>query len=106
MPVLRQMPPIVVPTEELQNFGQLWLQQNNLTKKDQSLLGKVFDRAVGISLAEMLGGLPISTPSSTTLLPHPDDSVEVGTVRIVGGIRPQNFDVGYRPDGVRFAYDT
>jgi hypothetical protein len=32
--------------------------------------------------------------------------VEVGPVRIIGGVRPQNFDVGYRPDGVRFAYDS
>jgi len=27
-------------------------------------------------------------------------------VRIIGGIRPQNFDVGYRPDGVRIAFDS
>ena len=27
-------------------------------------------------------------------------------VRVVGGIRPQNYDVGYRPDGVRFVHDT
>jgi hypothetical protein len=27
-------------------------------------------------------------------------------MRIVGGVRPQNFDVGYRPDGVRFAFDS
>ncbi len=25
---------------------------------------------------------------------------------MIGGIRPQNFDVAYRPDGVRFAYDS
>jgi len=34
------------------------------------------------------------------------DCVEVGPVRIIGGVRPQNFDVGYRPDGVRFAFDS
>ncbi|MDP2935994.1 MAG: hypothetical protein Q8O86_05835, partial [Dehalococcoidia bacterium] len=32
--------------------------------------------------------------------------MEVGPVHIVGGVRPQNFDVGYRPDGVRFAFDS
>ena len=32
--------------------------------------------------------------------------MEVGPVRIIGGVRPQNFDVGYRPDGVRFAFDS
>jgi hypothetical protein len=32
--------------------------------------------------------------------------VELGPVRVIGGVRPQNFDVGYRPDGVRFAFDS
>ena len=27
-------------------------------------------------------------------------------MRIIGGVRPQNFDVGYRPDGVRIAFDS
>jgi hypothetical protein len=30
----------------------------------------------------------------------------VGPTRVIGGIRPQNFDVAYRPDGIRFAYDS
>lgn len=34
------------------------------------------------------------------------DCVELGPVRVIGGVRPQNFDVGYRPDGVRFAFDS
>lgn len=46
------------------------------------------------------------TPSSTALTPSQPDVVEVGPVRIIGGVRPQNFDVGYRPDGVRFAFDS
>ena len=25
---------------------------------------------------------------------------------MIDGVRPQNFDVGYRPDGVRFAFDS
>ncbi len=25
---------------------------------------------------------------------------------MIGGVRPQNFDVGYRPDGLRFAFDS
>src|SRR5262249_17049664 len=40
------------------------------------------------------------------LLPAKPDVVEVGPVRVVGGIRPQNYDVGYRPDGVRFVSDS
>ena len=27
-------------------------------------------------------------------------------MRVIGGVRPQNFDVGYRPDGIRFAFDS
>ena len=55
----------------------------------------------------MLGGIPIERPkSATSLLPPSPDCVEIGPTRIIGGIRPQNFDVAYRPDGVRFAYDS
>jgi len=54
----------------------------------------------------MLGGIPVVTPSATSLLPTQSDCVEVGPVRVVGGVRPQNFDVGYRPDGLRFAFDS
>jgi len=68
-------------------------------------LGKVFDMAVGVSLSVMLGGRPIVVPNANSLTPLQPDCVEVGPVRIIGGVRPQNFDVGYRPDGVRFAFD-
>src|SRR3989442_692844 len=54
----------------------------------------------------MLGGIPIVKPNARKLIPADADCVEVGPVRIVGGVRPQNFDVGYRPDGVRFALDS
>lgn len=54
----------------------------------------------------MLGGIPVVTPASTSLTAPQSDCVEVGPVRIIGGVRPQNFDVGYRPDGVRFAFDS
>lgn len=40
------------------------------------------------------------------LLPPSPNCVEVGPARIIGGIRPQNFDVVYRPDGPRIAYDS
>ena len=55
----------------------------------------------------MLGGITIDNASnSNSLLPAYADCVEVGPVRVVGGVRSQNFDVGYRPDGVRFAFDS
>src|SRR5439155_17052943 len=62
--------------------------------------------AVGQALSVMLGDIPILAPNSFALTPPSPDCVEVGPVRIVGGVRPQNFDVGYRPDGVRFAFDS
>lgn len=40
------------------------------------------------------------------LLPPHENCVEVGPARIIGGIRPQNFDVAYRPDGPRIVYDS
>lgn len=52
-------------------------------------------------------GPPVSS-SSASLLPPADrpDCVEVGEVRVIGGVRPQNFDVAYRPDGLRIAFDS
>jgi hypothetical protein len=54
----------------------------------------------------MLGGIEIVTPGRTVLTPPKPDCVEIGDVRIIGGVRPQNFDIGYRPDGIRIAYDS
>jgi hypothetical protein len=55
----------------------------------------------------MLGGVPIVRPdSSTPLIPPEADCVEVGPVLVIGGVRPQHFDVAYRPDGVRFVFDS
>lgn len=68
--------------------------------------GKLFDAAVAASLSAMLGGIEIKTPGRTALTPPKPDCLEIGDVRIIGGVRPQNFDIGYRPDGVRIAYDS
>ena len=40
------------------------------------------------------------------LLPTKSNCVEVGPTRVIGGIRPQNYDVAYRPDGPRFVFDS
>ena len=45
-------------------------------------------------------------PHDNSLLPPHKDCVEVGKVRIVGGIRPQNYDAAYRPHGPRVVYDS
>ena len=105
---LQPMPPIVLPANELLAIGRDW---NGATfilpKASGEQLGRLCDRAVGHALAQMLGGIPEAAPArSTSLLPPQPDCVEIGPARVIGGIRPQNFDVAYRPDGVRFAYDS
>lgn len=110
MAALQPMPAITFTAEELGPFGAKWIEKEGALSrsKPQSSLefGEMFDAKVGAALATMLGGIPIVKPNSKHLTPSVPDCVEVGPVRVVGGVRPQNFDVGYRPDGVRFAYDS
>jgi hypothetical protein len=104
------MPEIEIDLAELAGFGAKWVERDGSLSRtppfSSGQLGALFDQAVGSALAELLGGIPVVTPSSTALTPGQPDVVEVGPVRIIGGVRPQNFDVGYRPDGVRFAFDS
>jgi hypothetical protein len=107
---LNHMPPVTVTQSELARFGETWrIRGGSLSRtppQSSSQLGSLFDAAVGQALSIMLGGIPIVKPMSTALTASVSDCVEVGPVRIIGGVRPQNFDVGYRPDGVRFAFDS
>lgn len=105
------MPTLEIPQEALQEFGTAWIGNNGSLSRASPYssgdLGKVFDNAVGRALAVMLGGIPIDyRPNANALNPVQSDCVEVGPVRVIGGVRPQNFDVGYRPDGIRFAFDS
>jgi hypothetical protein len=106
MPLLAPMPSLQVPSAELMNWGQKWLVNRAFNKKEGMDFGKVFDKQIGTALAVMLGSIEVMTANQKSLLPAKPDVVEVGPVRIIGGIRPQNFDVGYRPDGVRFVSDS
>lgn len=110
MAELQPMPPIDIPTAELAAFGRQWIANGENLRRSapysSSQLGSLFDSAVGRSLSQMLGGIPVVEPNPNSLIPKMADCVEVGPVRIVGGVRPQNFDVGYRPDGARFAFDS
>ncbi len=110
MAPLANMPAITVPQNDLLRFGARWTANGGALSRtppeSSSQLGQIFNNAVGASLSAFLGGIPIVRPNSNALLPAVPDCVEVGEVRIVGGVRPQNFDVGYRPDGVRFALDS
>jgi len=110
MATLASMPLIDIAQTELAKFGSTWLQNGERLSRtppqSSGELGRLFDMAVGKALATMLGGIEIISPNSSSLTPPRPDCVEVGPVRIIGGVRPQNFDVGYRPDGIRFAFDS
>jgi hypothetical protein len=110
MAALASMPQVTIDQAELVLFGNTWTQNGGKLSRtppqSSGELGRMFDIAVGKALATMLGGIQIVTPNSNLLTPPLPDCVEVGPVRIIGGVRPQNFDVGYRPDGVRFAFDS
>lgn len=107
---LQPMPSVTITQADLALFGAMWRDRGGSLSRtppqSSSQLGGLFDAAVGQSLATMLGGIPVVRPTATALTAQAADCVEVGPVRIIGGVRPQNFDVGYRPDGVRFAFDS
>jgi hypothetical protein len=110
MAKLATMPPITITPDSLAPFGREWTNRGGSLGRtppySSGELGRVFDFAVGKALAGMLGGIPVVVPNANALTAAQADCVEVGPVRVIGGVRPQNFDVGYRPDGVRFAFDS
>jgi hypothetical protein len=79
---------------------------NSFDRKQSMDFGYQFDHAFAKSVATMLGDIPILMVNSDNLLPPQADCMEVGKTRIVGGIRPQNYDAAYRPDGPRIVYDS
>jgi len=111
------MPPLRISTDELKRWGKLWLGNSN-PETGKSKRPESFDRQQSVnfasfidvefasSLAAMLGKIPVERAKSNMLLPPLPDCVEVGPVRIIGGIRPQNFDAAYRPDGPRVVFDS
>lgn len=123
MATLTNMPPVLLDQALLATWGIIWLgiagsntktgnpttkEANCFDKKQGMDFGKaVIDPAFANAVATMLGGIPVQAPTSDrALLPPTNDCVEIGNTRIIGGVRPQNFDVAYRPDGVRIAYDS
>lgn len=109
MAPLQRMPPVVIDEGRLQKFGKVWRKNEKLSRTppySSGELGQVFDQAVAKSLAAMLGGIRVVESDRIALSAGEEDCVEVGHVRVIGGVRPQNFDVGYRPDGLRFAFDS
>ena len=104
------MPAISIDERALAQFGQSWMSAGGRLSRtpphSSANLGRLFEKAVASCLATMLGELPIVPQTGRHLIPPSDDCVEIGDVRVIGGVRPQNFDVVYRPDGVRFAFDA
>jgi len=111
VPTLQPMPPLAIDSTTLADFGKTWYSSGQSLSRTPPYssgdLGKLFDTAVGQALAVMLGNIPtVRITDYNTLLPPQPNCVEVGPVRVIGGVRPQNFDVGYRPDGIRIAFDS
>ena len=118
MAKLQSIPDIIFDNTLLESWGNIWLGTDSSTpgknkkancfdRKQAMDFGKALDPIVGNAIAEMLGGIAVQAPSSSNaLLPPAADCVEIGDTRIIGGVRPQNFDMAYRPDGVRIAYDS
>jgi hypothetical protein len=111
------MPPVVISQEELRTWGQHWLadvnpgtgkakKPNAFDKRQSVNFASFIDRSFASSLAAMLGGIPVMAAYGRSLTPAKADCVEVGNVTVIGGVRPQNFDVAYRPDGPRVAFDS
>ena len=122
MSVLKEvMPPLNFKSNVLKKWGKEWLSKINSTTgknkeiyafdRQQSItFGAIFDEEVGKCLSKFLGDISIESPvgrsKEDVLLPTKSNCVEVGPTRVIGGIRPQNYDVAYRPDGPRFVFDS
>jgi hypothetical protein len=87
------MPTITVRQADLAQFGRVWIQNNQRLSRTPPFssgdLGKLFDQAVAQALAQMLGGIPVVPPNANALTPAQPDCVELGSVRVIGGVRPQ-----------------
>ena len=121
--ILRPMPPLEFDSAQIRAWGEIWKGTVGSEKKDGTAttkkalcfdkkqgmdFGLIFDNAFAKALAAMLGDIEVVDPVVNSLLPPPEhpNAVERGSTRIVGGIRPQNYDAAYRPDGPRVVYDS
>ncbi len=107
------MPALALGPSVLAAFGNQWNKNGGALSRTSPCssndLGCEIDQLVAGALAALLGGIGVvkaSSKKTTQLYPPEPDCVETAPVTIVGGIRKQNYDVAYRPDGVRFAFDS
>lgn len=118
MPALADhMPQLDISKNVLLEWGRKWLsnindetgneKKTNAFDRRQSVnFAGFLDRAFADAIAIMLGDIPVENAIHNSLIPPNSNCVEIGNVRIIGGVRPQNYDAVYRPDGPRIVFDS
>jgi len=118
MPALANcMPKLEIDNDKLLSWGQKWLSDNNdetgntkyrnaFDRRQSVNFAGFLDRAFADAIATMLGNIAVENAIFNSLIPTNRNCVEIGNVRIIGGVRPQNYDVVYRPDGPRIVFDS
>lgn len=117
MAALTKIPEILFDIDEMKAWGKIWRgtigskgktkKANCFDKKQGMDFGKFIDPVIARALSEMLGGISVEKPiNNKALIPPKEDCVEIGDTKVIGGVRSQNFDLVYRPDGIRIAYDS
>ena len=89
---IRKCPTIRIEARTLVEWGAIWRGTEGSPCSDGTLAKKRPER--------------FDKKQGTALNPVRADCVEVGTTRVIGGIRPRSYDVAYRPDGPRIVFDS
>ena len=126
---IQSIPDVVFDPAVLKSWGDIWRAPKRTPTKEEKKkpgcperMGDCFNKKQGMdfgkeaidpvvakALSTMLGDIPVVKPAnSDALLPPPKNPncIEIGDTKVVGGVRAQNFDLAYRPDGIRIAYDS
>ena len=121
-PVLRiPAPALSFPIDEMKEWGRIWRGRDfaktgsawkedrvdYFVKKDAMDFANYIDEKIASCMSEFLGDIPIQKAKQNNL--NPVDGtvcVETGEITICGGVRQQNFDVAFRPDGPRIIVDS
>lgn len=115
--ILQIMPPVQFNLTFLNKWGQVWLGTKSSgkiakaskcfdKKQGMDFVKEAIDPAIANALAQMLGNVPVKASVKDSLLPPEPNCIELGDTKVIGGVRPQNYDLAYRPDGLRIAYDS
>ena len=114
-------PALSFPIDEMKEWGRIWRGRdlektgsawkedriNYFVKKDAMDFANYIDEKIASCMSKFLGDLPIQKAKQNNL--NPVDGtvcVELGEITICGGVRQQNFDVAFRPDGPRIIVDS